>query len=296
MSYPHPRQRLFDALEDAVQRGVFPGCVAFVECDGATVYHEAHGSLASHAASVVHTVAVERDTVYDLSSLTKVLATTTLWALLVSDGAISLDQPVPPRWSRACPGATLLDLLEHRAGLVAHREFFALIDPFDHEAVLDALARTSPASSVGSATVYSDLGFMILGAWLSDVIRRPLEQAFRDRVAYPLQLDEGVPPRLDYRPLTGGDWLLSELERRIAPTEVYEPVNGVDPSHYRVRHGIAHGVVHDDNAFVMGGVAGHAGLFGTAEAVVEVARAWLQDTLPGLDLAVRDRFWQPFPA
>ena len=55
----------------------------------------------------------------------------------------------------------------------------------------------------------------------------------------------------------------------------------------------AHGQIHDDNAYVAGGVAGHAGLFGTAFAVLEVARAWLDSLLPGLDPSVRDRFWRP---
>jgi CubicO group peptidase (beta-lactamase class C family) len=66
------------------------------------------------------------------------------------------------------------------------------------------------------------------------------------------------------------------------------------PSHLPVRAaaGIAHGAVHDDNAWVMGGVAGHAGLFGTASAVLEIARAWCEGLLPGIEPAVRDRFWR----
>jgi len=290
------RQALFDLLEAAVEEAVFPGCVALVSRGDAVVYHEGHGTLGSHPAFVDRFEPVARDTVYDLASLTKVLATTSLVAVAVARGKLDLDASVPEPWARACPGASLVDLLEHCAGLVAHREYFTEVQPFDSAAVLERVCATPPAAAPRERVVYSDLGFMILGAWLERIFDAPLDACFVQLVTYPLYLDQGDPPALFFRRLVEDTLLPRALERRIAPTEVYDAAlhpAGV-PSHFAVRSqvAVAHGSVHDDNAYVMGGVAGHAGLFGTAMGVHELARAWLQSRLPGGAGALRDRFWR----
>ncbi|MCA9713064.1 MAG: serine hydrolase [Myxococcales bacterium] len=301
---PDPRDALFRLLEDATREGVFPGCVALVWRDGATLYHEAHGMLASAPEVPEHAVSAARDTVYDLASLTKVLATTTLWALTVSEGRVALDAPVPAPWSRACPGATLADLLEHCAGLTAHREYFlahAGRPPGDVQRVLSDILATPPAYPPRRESIYSDLGFILLGAWLERVHARPLDELFENRVAWALGLElraRPVPALGYHRLRPGGARGPARAQRsHVAPTEVYDPAlhPGGVPSHFAVRRDLpyAHYEVHDDNALVMAGVAGHAGLFGDAEAVFEVARAWLTATLPGLDARVRDRFWRP---
>jgi CubicO group peptidase (beta-lactamase class C family) len=203
---------------------------------------------------------------------------------------------VPEPWRHACEGATLAHLLEHSSGLASHRDYFTMVEPFDAEKVLHHVISTPRAYPIGAQAIYSDLGFMILGAWLERVLERPLDEAFADRVAYRLGLDDHVLPAIGYRRLFSTSALRWELERRIAPTEVYDRAlhpEGI-PSYLPVREAtsVAHGAVHDDNAWVMGGVAGHAGLFGTAAAVLEIARAWCEGILPGLDPRVRDRFWQ----
>jgi len=290
------RQRLFDALESGVNEHAFPGCVALVWRDGSILYHEAHGTLATHPLAEPWQQSVVRDTVYDLASLTKVLATTTLVAVSIARGRMALTDPVPRPWVDACPGATLEDLLEHRAGLLAHREYFTDVTPFDARAVLDRVSSTPPAYPLRSRAIYSDLGFIILGAWLERVWARPLLELFDDLVAFPLALRRGTPPSLAFRPIDGKPAPHRTLAR-IAPTEVYDPALHPlgAPSHVAVRRSAAyaHGEVHDDNAYVMGGVAGHAGLFGTAEGVLEVAIAWLRASVPGMDFALRDRFWTP---
>ena len=291
-----PHARLFALLEDAVAQGVFPGCVAIVSRGDAVIYHEAHGTLGQHPAFVVAGEPVTRETVYDLASLTKVLATTTLVAIAVGEGRLALEAAVPTPWARACPGATLGDLLEHCAGLVAHREYFAEVEPYDAAGVLEKVCGTPRAGAPREQAIYSDLGFMILGAWLEREFAAPLDRLFADRVAYPLGFDDGALPRLGFRRLLSEAMLPRELERRIAPTEVYDPaLHDVVPSYLRVRQSVpvAHGAVHGDNAWVMGGVAGHAGLFGDAWAVHELASAWLHATLPGLTPELRDRFWRP---
>jgi CubicO group peptidase (beta-lactamase class C family) len=292
-----PRQALFELLEDAVRDGVFPGCVALVERADAILYHEGHGTLGSHPHFVDRFQPVTRETAYDLASLTKVLATTTLVAIAVARGKLALDEPVPEPWRRACPGATLVDLLEHAAGLVAHREYFTDVAPFDADAVIARVCATEPASAPRERAVYSDLGFIILGAWLERVFDAPLDHAFVAQVTYPMWLDQGDPPPLAFRRLHEDSLLPRALERRIAPTEVYDAAlhPAGPPSYFGVRAhtNVAHGSVHDDNAYVMGGVAGHAGLFGTAAGVHELAKAWLHARLPHESGVLRDRFWQP---
>lgn len=290
------RDQMFETMERGVADGVFPGASALVWRDGARVYDEAHGELASHSWSAVMGQAVTRETVYDLASLTKVLATTTLAAQLVSSGRLSLDDLIPEPWNASVPDATLADLLEHASGLAAHREYFTTVEPFDAEQVLHHVVNTPREEPRRTRAVYSDLGFIILGAWLERLIDKPLDQAFEDLVCYRLGLDATPLPGLAYRRHFSEAALKWDLEGLIAPTEVYDAALHPDgvPSHFAVREStrIAHGTVHDDNAWVMGGVAGHAGLFGTANGVLEVGVAWLEGRVPDVDADTRDRFWR----
>lgn len=291
-----PRDALFELLEGAVRDGVFPGCVAVVWHAGSVLYEEAHGKLSSHDDCSVRGQPVARDTVYDLASLTKVLATTTLAAQLVSAGKWTLDEPVPAPWGLACPGATLADLLEHCSGLAAHREYFTMVEPFDAEKVIHHVLQTPTAYPLGERALYSDLGFIILGAWIERELGVGLDEAFADKVAFRLALEGSPLPAMGYRRVFSDAALKWELETRIAPTEIYDAALHPDgaPSHVDIRAprtALAHGVVHDDNAFVMGGVAGHAGLFGTGAAVLEVAAAWAEGRVPDVDLKTRDAFW-----
>lgn len=275
---------------------MFPGCVALVWRDGSPLYHEAHGHLATHPPCEVAFRDSQRDTVYDLASLTKVLCTTTLAAVAVGRGLVSLDAEVPNPYARACPAATLTDLLEHCAGLPAHREYFAREPRPDRDRLLAMVADEQPAYALREKAVYSDLGFMILGTWLERLFDAPLEQAFDDHVAVPLGVGGLWVDSVRFRPIQGG--LITEDDaERVAPTEVYDPALHEDavPSWFGLRRAdgddIAHGQVHDDNAFVMGGVAGHAGLFGTAQGVLSIARGWLENELSELKSGLVQRFW-----
>jgi hypothetical protein len=135
---------------------------------------------------------------------------------------------------------------------------------------------------------------MILGAWLERVLDQPLDQAFANRVAWPLGLDGGPVPRLGFHRLAAARGPSSSQQGRVVPTEVYDPAlhPAGAPTWFACRRPatVAHYEVHDDNAFVMGGVVGHAGLFGDAAAVFEVAHAWLVGGLPGLAEPVRRAF------
>jgi serine-type D-Ala-D-Ala carboxypeptidase len=192
---------------------------------------------------------------FDLASLTKPMATTAIAMVLVGDGALDLDAPVR-RW---LPGAattgTVGQLLGHAAGCAAHVEFFRALGTGGHAdpyAELIARAAGHPATPPGVATVYSDLGYLMLGAIVERAAGMPLDQAFRSCVAEPLGLGGACYPGTAALPVA----VATELDDR----------------------GLVQGLVHDENAYFGGGVCGHAGLFATigdvatfAAAIVETA-------------------------
>ena len=283
------RQRAIEGrLNEAVRAGVFPGCVALVWGEGGTRYFEATGFLANDRAHPARHTDADKETIYDLSSLTKVLCTTTVFAQGVSRGAWSLDERLPPslcpHWSGRNPRLT--ELLEHAAGFEAHREYFLEIESGDRDAMIDAVRSTPPAYEAGRRSLYSDLGFILLGAFVEEKSGLPLDRLFEEWVRRPLGMDAQA---LTYRPLG------TPREAGIAPTEVYKVgATEEEPSYFRVRsEPWAEGEVHDDNAWRMGGVAGHAGLFGTAEGVFRVAQAWIEAEPLSLEKELRDRFWTP---
>ncbi|WP_181198116.1 serine hydrolase domain-containing protein [Enhygromyxa salina] len=278
-------------LRGAVTAGVTPGCVALVWRDGALRYEGAHGSLDRDGGA-----AVSVGTIYDLASLTKVLSTTTLAARAVGRGELELDDRLPVRLAvRGGYRPTLRDLLEHASGLEAHREFFyrpwslGIDQP---AALISAVRELPPAAPPRTRAIYTDLGFLLLGAWLEQLGGARLDELFRERVARPLGLEHEL--------TFGGPKPLPSSFERVAPTEVYDASlhGGEDQHWYAIRReagqAVARGLVHDDNCLVMGGVAGHAGLFGTARGVLGVARAWLERRLPGLDADASARVWDAF--
>lgn len=185
--------------------------------------------------------------IYDLASLTKVVGTTAAIMLLEEEGRINLDDPVVrylPEFSEGDSrkvAITVEDLLRHRSGLPAFRQFFLESrDPaFIREAVLALPLETDPRAR----TLYSDIGFILLGWVAAEAAGEPLEQFLTRRLFTPLgMMDTSFNP--------------DPVERgRIAPTE----------RNSTFRPYLIHGEVHDENAFVLGGIAGHAGLFSTAQ-------------------------------
>jgi CubicO group peptidase (beta-lactamase class C family) len=195
------------------------------------------------------------DTPFDLASLTKPIATTTIFMRLVDEGAVVLDEPLAQcfaEWRGSDRlNVTVRDLLEHSSGLAAR-----LVDAppagrreFEHDICTMHLEYAPRAKSI-----YSDLGFILLGFLAADRGREPLDALFR-RVA------AGIAPAIAFLP-TADD------RRRSAPTTAL-------PADVR-RGRVLTGEVHDDYAAALGGAAGHAGLFGSAPAVGVFARAVLR--------------------
>ncbi|MBI5610823.1 MAG: beta-lactamase family protein [Deltaproteobacteria bacterium] len=208
---------------------------------------------------------IDVDTPFDLASLTKPMATTTLLALAVTQGRLSLEDPLQ-RWLPDAQGTALADLplrllLGHGSGLPAWHDFFADSVAADSPTARAAQVRravlaTPLTAPPGSAAVYSDLGFMLLG-WVLEVAGgAPLELQFAEQVAGPL----GIAARF-VRP--GHCWSAA-----VVRTEVWAPRCGDGRP--------LSGQVHDDNCAALGGVAGHAGLFGSLRDVATWARVWLR--------------------
>lgn len=244
----------FSAAARVVSGGVaeraFPAAVVEVGDTASVLWREAFGQLTYDAGASPTTP----DTVFDLASLTKVIATTTLAMMRVEQRYLSLEDRLAstlPHWrGHDREHVTIRDLLAHASGLTAHLAFFRdYRGRVDFErAICDLPLEYTPRSR----SVYSDLGFMLLGFILEDVGGAALDVQF-DRV-----VEQGNLGELMYRPPQA--W-----RARTAPTEV-------DP--WRGR--LLVGEVHDENGWALGGVAGHTGLFGKAEAVGRFARTVLR--------------------
>jgi beta-glucosidase-like glycosyl hydrolase/CubicO group peptidase (beta-lactamase class C family) len=243
-AWPEAEQRLAPVvalLERAVADGAFPGGVLAVGHRGELVVR-AFGRQTYDAKSP----AVAPETIYDVASLTKPVVTTTA-VMMLAARRLELDAPLArylPEWAagpepEARKRVTLRHLLLHASGLPKHREYFR--EATGKRAVL-ARVLTEPLVAEPSAQVeYSDLGFILLGEVVERVTGRPLDAFARERIFAPLGMDSAF-----FNPA-------KNLRARIAPTE---------QDAFRKR--LLHGEADDANAFAMGGVAGHAGLFATA--------------------------------
>jgi CubicO group peptidase (beta-lactamase class C family) len=233
----------------AVDAKAFPAAVVEVGDATRPLWREAFGRLTFEPSAPP----TAEDTVFDLASLTKVLATVPIAMQQVERGAIGLEDPVRQHaagWIGADRAdVTVKDLLSHCSGLPAHVPLFEYHrsgDEFE-----DAICGTPLVYTPRTKAVYSDLGFMLLGFVLD--ADRTLAARF-DAVRAQMGIVEDLqflPPRL---------W-----HPRVAPTEFD-----------RWRGRLLVGEVHDENAWTLGGVAAHAGLFGTAAAVGQCARHLLQ--------------------
>jgi beta-N-acetylhexosaminidase len=268
----------YDLLGRAVADGAFPGGVLAVGLnDQLAVYP--FGRLSRDAKSP----AVTADTIYDVASLTKPIVTTTAMMRLIERDDLELNAPVArflPEWAAAAKfdpdpswraRVTVKMLLLHDAGLPAHRDFYKQAKGRD--AVL-ARAMVEPlVREPGKQIEYSDLGFILLGEISERLTGESLDETAKDVFA-PLQMNSSVfnPPK--------------SLRAKIAPTE--------DDTTYRKR--LLQGEVHDENAWALGGVAGHAGLFSTAGDVAKFAQMLLNGGIYAHNRILRRSMIQQFTA
>lgn len=265
---PHPITELQGVLDEAVRVGIFPAAQAVVLHQGAQVF----GGVAGPCTG---------DTRFDLASLTKVMCSTALFLRLWTEGKVGPETPVA-RFFPGSPvgeaGCTVADLLYHRSGLPPFVPFFAqaltttpeLLEPGCPAAVrarirdevLQAATSTPLQAPPRTRMAYSDVGFILLGEILARAGGAPLDVLFSRQVAGPLGLSARF-HRLTDLP-SEGPVAPTGATRPREPAPGQEGAWGELPTRPAVP-----GEVDDDNAWVMDGVSGHAGLFGTA---VDVAR------------------------
>lgn len=236
---PHGLDDLDRMLDRFVAEGAFPGGVIAVGHRGRLVHLHPFGRLAYGEDAAP----VEADTIYDLASLTKVVATTTMAMILVDEGRLDLDRKVqdylPLFKGPGKEAVTVRHLLTHRSGIDWWAPLYEELE--GSKAYLERVQAMDLVFEPGAEYLYSDLGIILLGEILERVAGQPLEDFVQERVFRPLAMTDTV-----YRP---GEDLLE----RVAPTEI---------DAWRGR--LVRGEVHDENAFALGGVAPHAGLFSTA--------------------------------
>jgi uncharacterized protein YbbC (DUF1343 family)/CubicO group peptidase (beta-lactamase class C family) len=236
-------------INDAIAQQQIPGAVLVVGHDGQVVYRKAYGSRALEPGREAMTL----DTVFDCASLTKVIATTTAIMQLWEQGKIRMNDPVaryfPEFVQNGKQDITVRQLLVHYSGLP---EDLDLARKWESKETAYGMAfEVTPARAPGSAFVYSDINFVVLGALVERLSGESLDEYSAKHIFEPLSMKETrfLPPK---------SW-----QPRIAPTEA-------DENHHMLR-----GVVHDPTARRMGGVAGHAGVFSTADDLAIFSQALL---------------------
>ena len=251
-------QKVDDLMNQAVDRLVFPGAVLLVAVQGSIVIERAYGS-----ADLFSRRPITCSTVFDLASLTKPLATTLAVMRLVQEGRLDLDQPCRHFWpdffreDKAL--ITARQLLCHSSGLPPWRPYYLRLRLLPNsiirrEILKKWVAKEALLSAPGGRACYSDIGFLVLQWLVERLADQPLDRYLERTVWKGMAAN-----KLFFNPESK-----AVREGMYAATELC-PWRG----------GLLLGRVHDDNAYVLGGVTGHAGLFGTARAVWRLLQSML---------------------
>ena len=256
-------------LEDAIAARAFPGCAFGVLAGGKVLLQNARGRFTYEENSS----AVTSDTVFDLASVSKVLATTAVAMLLCQRGLLDVDQKLGDKLPAFLSGravddpardVTIRNLLAHNSGLPAYVEFFRTA--WTPEELVSACMRLPLETAPGERGEYSDPGFILLGKALEACMGEPLDVFAQREVFKPLGMNMTC-----FCPSHA-------IRGSIPPTE--------EDATYRRRR--IQGEVQDENAWLMGGVAGHAGLFSNVGDVLRFANEIIESTVN--DSAIRHLF------
>jgi CubicO group peptidase (beta-lactamase class C family) len=249
-------------LEPSPTRPLYAGGVVLASRRGVVAVHDAAGKALRYDSQdgvvtelpAEEQVPVTRDTIFDLASVTKTFTTIAVMQQ-VDAGLVELDEPVaaylPAFAANGKDDVTVRDLLTHTGGLPAWLPLYSRYDTVEER--FAAVLAVAPTAEPGEAYVYSDLGLITLGLLVEEVTGQPLDAVVRDGITAPLGMDDTM-----YNPPAA-------LVDRIAATEE-QPWAG---------RPLIRGEVHDENAWSLGGVAGHAGLFSTAGDLAVLARTLL---------------------
>jgi CubicO group peptidase (beta-lactamase class C family) len=255
-----PKASLLAFLEKSCSEKTFPGCVL---AWGAPSYGAPSILAAGLRGLTRNREPVEVDLAYDLASLTKIVSTATLLMIAIENRLLSLSTSLGDLgW--AAPEElkilTVLDLLSHRSGLPSWRPYWTDASLSEKGRLKEAILRERPLFAPRGNRLYSDLNFMLLGFIIEEVFKEPLDSLFTEKIAKKLCLSAtGFNPK----------------GLKIAPTEDGPRVGGpLDFPGLKPLGPVPLARVHDDNAALLGGAAGHAGLFGTAGDLFALIADW----------------------
>ncbi len=286
-----------DMMEKGVEDNVFPGAVLLVSVNSKVLFHQAFGRSDLYVNEMM-----TKETVFDLASLTKPLATTMAVLKLVQDGLLSLDQKIGPVLDSALnssafnlPGTfdnvydsmseftdqkediTIEELLRHTSGLPAHRPYYEKIvqyPPVLRRNCLRALLMKEPLeNSPGDKQVYSDLGYILLSWIVETLSKQRMDKFLREHFYSFLGIDDLFFISLPDYVYTDGKLMVPDYGELSPKAVLRTETNGkkiAATENCPWRKKIVKGEVHDDNAWAAGGIEGHAGLFGTAFSVYEL--------------------------
>lgn len=228
-------------INKAIEDRSFPGAVVLVWKDGQTIFEKAYGNFTYDLTSPK----AKTNTIYDLASLTKVVATTTAAMICYDRNLISLDDRVtkfiPEFGENGKENITIKNLMIHNSGLPAWKKFY--VRDLKYDDVINEIYSSQLEYKTGEKTVYSDLGIITLGKIIEKVSGKTLDTFCRDEIFFPLKMNSTF-----YNPT-------DSLKKFCAPTET--------DNYWRMK--TLQGEVHDETSAMLNGVAGHAGLFSTAD-------------------------------
>ena len=237
-------------LQISISDSAFPGCAITVGYRNHLLLNEAFGRFTYDPQSIQD----QPNSIFDLASVTKVVATTTIAMILYDQGRLNLDWPVqevvPEFKGKGKDQVTVRHLLTHTSGLPGWVKFYETMQ--GKERIVQEICHTDLIYQPGTQTVYSDLGMILMQKILETIAQKPLNLLFEEYVASPLGMN-----RTFYNPEP-------KYFNEIVPTEMSE-----------FHHKLVRGFVHDENTFAMGGVSGHAGLFSTAEDLAHFCQMYL---------------------
>lgn len=239
-------------ITKAISDSAFPGAVLLVSKGGKIVYQKAYG----HFTYDLYSPGVSVNSIFDLASVSKVVGTTTAAMMLIDKGELNLDNKVikflPEFNNNGKEDITIRNLLLHNSGLAAFKKYYDVYSKAGE--VINDIMNLTPEQEPGTKYVYSDLGMITLQKVIERITGKSMDEYLNENLFKPLGMNSTM-----YNPA-------AELKYKCLPTEF--------DNFYRMRQ--LQGEVHDERAYMLNGVAGHAGLFSTAPDLAKFLQMILQ--------------------
>ncbi|MEC1894975.1 serine hydrolase domain-containing protein [Cytobacillus firmus] len=255
-----PLDQIDPLMEEMISEGVMPGAVTYVARRGHIVKHDAYGYSYRYTddkfTEAQNPIEMTEDTIFDLASISKIF-TTTAAMILYDEGRFQLDDPVaeyiPEFAENGKENVTIRQLMTHTSGFTAWIPLYS--QGSSREERMQIVFKHPLVNEPGEAYTYSDLNMITLGAIIERLSGQSLDEFVEKRITKPLGMKDTM-----YNPP-------DSLKHRIAATE-YQP---------SINRGLVWGEVHDENAWSLNGVAGHAGVFSTASDLAKLAHMYVNE-------------------